>query len=109
MLDLTTVPPAGSAEVGGVVLGRLDQAAFLERAALTEQAVDQLVAEGMLVEEASLSLDVLKHFDSGAEAIADMESRPVSRLPADLRAALEPVTEPVVERSWCLLRRLRVE
>ena len=33
VLDLTTVPPEAAVERDGVVLGRLDQAAFLERAA----------------------------------------------------------------------------
>jgi len=107
LLDLTTVPPSASIEAEGAVLGRLEQTAFLERAAITEAAVDRLVSQGMLVEESVLSLDVLKHFDSGADAIADLAVRPVTKLPAELRVVLETVTSPVVERAWCLLRRLR--
>lgn len=108
ILDLTSVPPAAAIERDGVLLGRLDQAAFLDRAAKTEEAVDRLIAEGMLTEEASLAFDVLKHFDSGPDLIADVDGRAVSRLPHELREALEHVSTPVVEHAPCLLRRLRV-
>lgn len=108
VLDLTTVPPAAVIEHAGEVLGSLDQAAFLERAARTEAAVDALIAEGLLAEEASLSHAVLKHFGSAAELVADLDQRPVSNLPSALRDVLDGVGGPVAERSFCLLRRLRV-
>jgi hypothetical protein len=108
MLDLTTIPPAAVIERDGEPLGALEQTAFLERAAKTEAAVDLLIAEGSLVEEASLPHVVLKHFESGRDLIADVAGRAVTRMPTELRDVLETVGEPVVERSFCLLRRLRV-
>ena len=108
MLDLTSVLPDAAVERDGVVLGRLDQAAFLERAARSEEAVDRLVAGGLLVEEASIELDVLKHFDSGADLLDDVSGRELTAMPPALRATLPLVATPLVERSYCLLRRLRV-
>lgn len=108
VLDLTTVPPAAVIERAGEALGSLDQAAFLERAARTEAAVDALVAEGLLAEEGALAHAVLKHFGSAAELVADLDQRPVSNLPSALREVLDGVEGPVAERSFCLLRRLRV-
>ncbi len=107
--DLTTVPPAAAIEVDGAVLGRLDQATFLREAEVTEAAVDAAVAAGALVEERSPRHNVLKHYDSGAAAIDDGDARPRTDLPDALRDALTVVSGPVVERSWCLLRRLRIE
>jgi hypothetical protein len=108
LLDLTCMPPAASIEVDGEVLGRLDQRTFLANAQQTEDAVDLLIGEGLLVEEAAMRHEVLKHFDDGADVIADVDGRRVSRMPPDLRAQLAPVRAPVVERTTCLLRRLRV-
>ncbi len=109
ILDLTSVHPPASIEHDGVELGQLEQTAFLARAAITEDAVDALVTAGLLVAEASVVVDVLKHFDSGADAIEDIDRRAVTRLPDALRAKLRRIGGPVAERSHCLLRRLRVE
>ncbi len=82
LLDLTTVPPAASIEAGGTVLGRLEQTAFLERAAIDRGPRSTAWwSQGLLVEESVLSLDVLKHFDSGADAIADLAVRPRDEAP----------------------------
>jgi hypothetical protein len=108
VLDLTSVPPPASLESQGAVIGELDQAAFLERAAITEEAVDRAVADGRLAEEASVAFDVLKHFDSGPDVLADLAERSATRLPEALRPQLAAVDAPVVERTRSLLRRLRV-
>ena len=108
LLHLTCLPPAAAIEVEGRVLGRLDQRRFLERVARTEEAVDLLIAEELLVEEASLAHDVLKHYDTSADLIADIGERRFSRVPATLERKLAGTTRPVVERTRCLLRRLRV-
>ena len=108
VLDLTAVPPEAVVECDGVVLGRLDQASSLERAARSEEAVDSFVAGGLLVEEASVELDVLKHFDSGADLLDDVSERGMTSVPPALATTLERIAMPLVERSYCLLRRLRV-
>ena len=108
ILDLTTVPPAAGIELDGALLGRLDQRSFLADAATTEKAVELLVADGLLVEETSLAHSVLMHFDSGPDAIEDLGGRRVTRLPDELRETIERIDRPLVERSHCLLRRLRV-
>jgi hypothetical protein len=108
ILDLTCVPPAAAVEAGGRFLGRLDQDAFLADAAVTERAVDRLVAEGLLVEEARLPHDVRKHYGSGADLIEDIAERRRADLSPALHDVLVEVREPVIERTSCLLRRLRV-
>lgn len=107
-VDLTTVPPAAVVELRGEPIGSLDQVSFLARAAQTEAAVDLLIDEGVLLDEASLRHSVLKHFGSGRELVADVAARSVTRLPAELRATVEQIAAPLVERSFCLVRRLRV-
>ena len=108
LLHLTCVLLPAAVEVGGRLLGRLDQSRFLERVARTEEAVELLIAEGLLAEDASLAHDVLKHYDSGPDLIADVGERRFSRVPAGLERGLAGTAEPVVERTACLLRRLRV-
>jgi hypothetical protein len=108
VLDLTSVPPAAVVELDGVPLGSLDQAAFLENAAMTETAVDAMIAGGLLVEEASVAHDVLNHFRSGRDLVSDIAARRVTRLPPDLQQLVDEIDHPLVERSFCLLRRLRV-
>lgn len=108
VLDLTSVPPAAVVERDGVVLGSLEQEEFLARAAVTEKAVDRLVAEGRLTEEASIPQAVLKHLDSGPDMLDDLAGRSVTSAGPVLRRVLERVDRPVAERSYCLLRRLRV-
>lgn len=109
LLHLTCMPPPAGIEVDGRLLGRLDQTRFLERVARTEEAVELLISERQLVEEASLVHDVLKHHASGADLIADVGARAYSSVPQALETKLTEVTGPVVERTACLLRRLRVQ
>jgi hypothetical protein len=108
-VDLTTVRPAAVVELRGKPIGSLAQDAFLDSAEETEAAVDLLIDEGVLVEEASRRHNVLKHFASGPELIAEVAERRVTRLPAELQKLLETIDEPVVERAFCLIRRLRVQ
>jgi hypothetical protein len=108
-LDLTTIPPPAVIERDGEPLGSLEQTAFLERARRTEAAVDLLIGDGLLAEEASVPHAVLQHFRSGRELIDDVAERAITRVPVELRDRLERIDEPVVERAFCLLRRLRVK
>lgn len=108
VLDLTSVPPAAVVECDDVVLGSLEQEEFLDRAAANEAAIDALVAGGVLVEEASVEHAVLKHLNSGPDMLDDLAGRAVTSAGPALRRVLEGLDRPVVERSYCLLRRLRV-
>jgi hypothetical protein len=107
LLHLTCRPPSAAIESAGGIVGRLDQSPFLERVARTEEAVERLIGEGLLAEEASLAHDVLKHFESVAQLAADIDERRFSSIPPELARALAGVTGPVVERSACVMRRLR--
>ena len=108
LLHLTCAPLDAAVEVDGRQFGRLDESRFLERVARTEEAVDLLIAERRLVEEASLGHDVLKHYDTGPELIADIDERPFSHVPPALRKELAGIEGPVIERTACLFQRLRV-
>ena len=108
VLDLTCLPVPDRMEVDGRLLGYLDQATFLEGVRVTEQAVDLLVEHGLLADEARLEHDVLVHFSSGREAVEHFASSTKSEAPPDLRARLDQINGPVVQRGDSVVRRLRV-
>lgn len=107
VLHLTCLPVPDRIEADGRVLGELDQAAFVTALPVVESALDLLVAEGRLAEEARLEHDVLVHFASGPEALAHFETTPRTRVPPALRALLRERDSPVAQRAGCLWRRLR--
>ena len=108
LLHLTCLPVPDRMEAGGRELGELDQTVFIEGVRITERAVDLMVAEGLLADEARLEHEVLVHFASGREAIEHFAGGTKSRVPPELDALLNRIDGPVVQRAGCVLRRLRV-
>jgi hypothetical protein len=70
------------------------------------EAIDAMIEAGLLVEEAHDDHDVRRHYESGAELVADCEG---SRrdLPAEWIPRLLELEEPCVVRERCRTRRLR--
>ena len=87
VLDLQVIRPNPRAEVDGRVLCEIDGSPLFAGADAARAAVDLLVAERLLVEEAVDDHDVLKHYRDDAE--------------------LRAFAEPCVTRERCRLRRLR--
>jgi hypothetical protein len=108
LLHLTCLPVPDRIETGGCSLGELDQTAFIEGVEITEHAVDLLVAEGLLADEARLEHDVLVHFASGPEALEHFAGTTRSRVTPELQARLRRIDAPVVQRAACVWRQLRV-
>jgi len=70
-------------------------------------AVDALVANGRLMEEAVDDHDVRKHYANGAELVDDWkrsDRQPIGRTSSELRE----IRRQCVTRERCRLRRLRV-
>jgi SAM-dependent methyltransferase len=106
VLDLQVVPPPPRVEAGGRVLCEIDAGALFERAAAAREAVDRLVAEGLLEEEAADDHDVLLHYSGGPELVQDW-SAAEGTLSAAAAVALGRVRGPCRVRERCRLRRLR--
>ena len=75
VLDLQVIPPQPRVEAGGSMLCEIDGTPLLDRAAAARDAVDLLIAEGELVEEASDDHDVLRHYARGDVLVADFEPK----------------------------------
>ena len=69
-------------------------------------AVDLLIAERLLEEEALDDHDVRKHYATGAALVAAFETSERT-IPADAIPGLQAVEEECVVRERCRVRRLR--
>lgn len=106
ILDLQAIRPDPVVEADGGVLCEIDGAPLFATADSAVAAVDALVAEGLLVEEAVDDHDVRKHYSSGPELVRDLAPKARS-LPAEAIPLLESLERECVVRERCRLRRLR--
>lgn len=107
VLDLQVIRPDPRVEVDGRVVGEFDGAWLFARADAATAAIDALVAAGRLVEQEVLDHDVCRHYERGADLLADRkeDKRPPR---GDLAARLEDVEGLCLVRERCRLRRLAV-
>jgi SAM-dependent methyltransferase len=106
VLDLQVIRPRPRVEVDGRVLWEIDGAPLFERADAARTAVDLLIAEGRLEEEAVDDHDVLIHYESGAALVADWAQKERA-LPSPAVPSLRAFPGPCLVRERCRLRRLR--
>lgn|SRR5512134_143030 len=107
MLDLQVIRPNPVVEVGGEEVCEIDGGPLFATADPAAAAVDELIASGLLVEEAAHDHDVRKHYANGADLVADFE--PSRRdLPAEWIPRLLEISGPCAVRERCRTRRLRV-
>jgi len=107
VLDLQVIRPNPRAETEGQFICEIDGEPLFRKADAAKTAVDALVAEGRLVEEAVDDHDVLKHYEDGADLFDDWARG--DRRPADEQVPiLLAVTRGCVSRERCRLRRLRL-
>ena len=107
VLDLQVIRPNPRAEVDGRLICELDGEPLFRKADAVRAALDALIANGRLVEEAVDDHDVLKHYATGADLFDDWarsERRPADEAVPRLRAT----ARPCVTREHCRLRRLRL-
>ena len=106
VLDLQVIRPNPVAEAAGAVVCELDGEPLLRKADAAAAAVDALVDTGELVEEAVDDHDVLKHYASGPDLIADWARTDRHPL-GDGAARLRALDRACNSRELCRLRRLR--
>jgi hypothetical protein len=106
VLDLQVIRPHPRVEADGRVLCEIDRGPLFVGADAARAAVDLLVEERLLVEEAFDDHDVLKHYDTGAALVDDFAPKK-RRLPDEMIPVLNALAAECVVRERCRLRRLR--
>ena len=106
VLDLQVIRPHPLVEVDGRVLCEIDGSSLFVGADAACAAVDLLVGEQLLEEEAVDDHDVLKHYETGAALVDDFASSERT-IPAEAVRSLQAIESECVVRERCRLRRLR--
>jgi len=107
VLDLQVIRPKPRVESDGRVVCEFVAEELFRKVDAAAGAVDALVEQGRLVEEAVDDHDALQHFDRGSDLLAEL-SDPGRSLPADALPVLRALQRPCTRRDHCRLRRLRV-
>jgi hypothetical protein len=107
VLDLQVIRPDPVVEVDERVVWRIDGEPLFISADAATAAVDALVSNGALTEEAIDDHDVREHYSEGNDLIAACATKR-RRLPSDETRALRALTRRCAVRERCRLRRLRV-
>jgi hypothetical protein len=107
ILDLQVIRPDPYVELDDRVVARIDGEPLFEWADAATAAVEARLAAGDLVEEAVDDHDVRKHYSDGADLVEDVGSSK-RRFPDEVIPIVASITEPLVVRERCRLRRLRV-
>ncbi len=106
LLDLQVIRPHMRIESEGRLIYVADGSPLFEWADAARAAADLLVAEGLLVEDAADDHDVLKHYDSGADLIANWPPKQV-KPSTETAAFFRAMPVECVSRERCRLRKLR--
>ena len=107
VLDLQVIRPNPRVEIDDEFICEIDGEPLFRAADAATAAVNALAATGRLTEEAAFDHDVLKHFASGADLVADCDR--TKRRPADEAVPLlRAIARPCATRERCRLRRLKL-
>ena len=106
VLDLQVIRPDPRIESDGRLVCEFDGNPLFAGADAARDAVDLLVAERLLAEEAVDDHDVLKHYETGAELVEDFAPKE-RKLPDEVVPLLQAIEGKCVVRERCRLRRLR--
>jgi hypothetical protein len=106
VLDLQVIRPHPRVEANGRVICEIDGSPLFATADAARDALDLLIAERSLDEEAVDDHDVLKHYATGFTVVEDFASKE-RKLPAEAIPALHALHGECVVRERCRLRRLR--
>jgi hypothetical protein len=107
ILDLQVIRPNPRVEFAGGLVCEIDGEPLFEKADAARAAVDALIRSGRLVEEATDDHDVRKHYPDGSDLVADFEGKRRS-IPEEAVPRLHAITQTLVVRECCRLRRLTV-
>lgn len=106
ILDLQVIRPDPLVESKGQVVCEIDGSSLFVGADAARGAVDLLVHERLLVEEAVDDHEVLKHYDNGDELVDDFSGKQRT-LPPQMVPMVRALRQECVVRERCRLRRLR--
>jgi hypothetical protein len=107
VLDLQVIRPNPVVEVDGKIVCEIDGEPLFASADAATAAIDALVHDRLLVEEAVDDHDVREHYTDGNDLVAAYATKR-RRLPPDALPALAALKQPCAVRERCRLRRLRV-
>jgi hypothetical protein len=105
VLDLQVIRPDPRVEVDGRFVCEIDGSSLFRMADAATAAVDALIAQGRLVEDAVDDHDVRKHYRTGADLVDDFAGKQRT-LPMQAIPLLRTLEDPCVVRERCRLRRL---
>lgn len=105
LLDLQIIPPYPRVEAQGKVIHLVHGGEVFDWALAAGAALDRLVDEGRLLDEAYLDHDVLSHYENGAVLCANWPSK-LATLPPEVTSLLSAVSTICVLRERCRLRKL---
>jgi len=106
VLDLQVIRPHPVVEVDRTVLCEIDGSSLFVGADAARAAVDLLIAERLLEEEATDDHDVRKHYVNGAALVDDFETSD-RKIPAEAIPSLQAIGRECVVWERCRVRRLR--
>jgi hypothetical protein len=106
VLDLQVIRPHPLVEVDDTILCEIDGSSLFVGADAAQAAVDLLIAERLLEEEAADDHDVRKHYVDGAVLVSDFETS-ARKIPAEAIPRLRRLERECVVRERCRVRRLR--
>jgi hypothetical protein len=106
LLDLQVIRPHPRIEAEGRVLYIADGSPLFEGADAARAAVDLLISEGRLVEDAVDDHEVVKHYDNGADLVENWPQKRV-KPPTEMTSFLRTIAVECIVRERCRLRRLR--
>ena len=107
VLDLQVIRPHPIVGVEETTVCEIDGSSLFVGADAARAAVDLLVAERVLEEEALDDHDVRKHYANGAALVDDFETSE-RRIPVGAIPHLRAVERECVVRERCRVRRLRL-
>jgi hypothetical protein len=106
VLDLQVIRPNPCVEFEGRDFCEIDDPPLLRKADAAAAAVDALIEEGRIVEEALDDHDARTYYRTGADLVDDFADG-TGRLLAD-EGSIRALTGPCVVRERCRLRRLKL-
>ena len=104
ILDLQVIRPDPRVEQDGELICEIDGRPLFAKADAAARAIDAAIVAGQLTDEVADDHDVRTHYPSGVDLIDDFEDK-LRALPELALPRLKAITQPLVVRERCRLRR----
>jgi hypothetical protein len=104
LLESHPLATRSSVEAGGRTLGSLDEREFARELAVMERSLAIVVDEGSLVPRAERRFEVVMHFETGGELLAEVVTWGGTAIPVRLQRAVKRAEPPFAVRIESLAR-----